>query len=72
MSRPRAFRVTAAIAGVVAVVALLAVRHVAGPRRTPAGQPPLVKLSAENFDRLRDAFNAHAGQTRILAMLSPT
>ena len=61
----------AAIVSVAAVVALLA-WHVVGPRHTPAGQPPLLRLSGENFDLLRDGFNAHAGEKRVLAMLSPT
>jgi len=64
----------AAIAGALAVVAVLAgigwLRL--APRRTPAGQPALAKLDAASLQAFRDAFNAHSGETRLLAMLSPT
>jgi hypothetical protein len=42
-----------------------------GPR-TPAGQPALVELEHSGIDELKQAFNAAAGQTRVLVMLSPT
>lgn len=42
------------------------------PRPTPAGQAPLARLDEKNFGQLRDAFNASADRTRILAILSPT
>ena len=40
------------------------------PRRTPAGQPPLVRL--DRLDPFREAFEAARGQVRIVALLSPT
>ena len=43
-----------------------------GPRRTPAGQPPLLFLAEGDLKPLEEAFNAHADSTRILVMLSPT
>ena len=43
-----------------------------GPRRTPAGQPPLERITAATFPDLRREFNAAADQTRILALFSPT
>ena len=46
--------------------------HIYAPRRTPAGQPPLTRLTAETLGGFRDAFNAASGTTRVLAMLSPT
>jgi hypothetical protein len=42
------------------------------PRATPAGQPPLVQLSAESLAGLSGAFDEAADRTRILALLSPT
>jgi hypothetical protein len=42
------------------------------PRRTPAGQPALARLEAQTLPAFRDAFNARAGQTRIVVLLSPT
>jgi hypothetical protein len=62
------------LAALVAVAALVALAawHVLAPRRTPAGQPPLVRLAADNFDVLRAAINERAGETRVLVLLSPT
>jgi hypothetical protein len=42
------------------------------PRRAPAGQPALVTLAADSIDPVRDAFDAHPDQVRVLALLSPT
>lgn len=42
------------------------------PRRTPAGQPPLTILKPDSLPAFRAAFNASAGEVRILLMLSPT
>ena len=42
------------------------------PRHVPAGQPPLTTIEAASLPAIRDAFNAHQGTVRILAMLSPT
>jgi hypothetical protein len=42
------------------------------PRPTPLGQAPLARLDAESFGQLRDAFNASADRTRVVALLSPT
>jgi hypothetical protein len=39
---------------------------------TPAGQHPLVSLSAGNFDGLRNDFNTARGTVRVIALLSPT
>jgi hypothetical protein len=43
-----------------------------GPRRTPVGQPPLVRLTAQSLGQLADRFNAHSDEARVLVMLSPT
>ena len=41
------------------------------PSVAPAGQRPFEVLASGSFHDLRDAFNAQAGKTRILALLSP-
>ena len=61
---------------IVASLAILVVMTFAwlriGPRTTPTGQPAMGRLDASHLSRLRDAFNARAGETRLLVMLSPT
>jgi hypothetical protein len=41
-----------------------------GPRRQPAGQPPLATL--EDLAPFREAFNQGAGRVRVVLLLSPT
>jgi hypothetical protein len=41
-------------------------------RPTPAGQAPLASLDEKTFGQLREAFNASADRTRVVAILSPT
>ena len=48
----------------------LYLRH--GPRQTPPGQPPLVRLNPENFHLMIERFNSGDGSLRVLVMLSPT
>jgi hypothetical protein len=43
-----------------------------GPRQTPHGQPPLVRLNWGNFHVLGERFNSGSGGLRVLVMLSPT
>ena len=43
-----------------------------GERHTPAGQPPLARLSASSLETLRSEFNSHADKVRIVILLSPT
>jgi hypothetical protein len=43
-----------------------------GPRKVPAGQPPLATLSTSSLETLRTDFNRDRNQTRILVLLSPT
>ena len=43
-----------------------------GPRQTPAGQPPFVRLNSEDFHVLIERFNSGDGSLRVLVMLSPT
>ena len=53
-------------------LAALAAWHQFAPRRTPRGQPPLVRLAARNLGDLRQAFNAARDQKRVVLLLSPT
>lgn len=56
------------------LVALLAVAvlYLYGGGDTPAGQPPLQKLSAQNVGEIRNEFNAAKDDVRVLLLLSPT
>jgi len=38
----------------------------------PAGQQPLTRLDASNFNELRSAFNEAKDSVRVVALLSPT
>jgi len=66
---------------IASTIALLAIAAIVGagaawlrysPRRTPAGQPALSRLDAPALPAFRDAFNASAGSTRVIVLLSPT
>jgi hypothetical protein len=46
--------------------------YLVGGSGTPAGQPPLVKLTSQNLAEIRDSFNAAKDQVRVLTLLSPT
>jgi hypothetical protein len=54
----------------VAVAGLLWYFRAAGT--TPAGQPPLTRVTPGNFSELTSAFNAAVGAPRIIVLLSPT
>jgi len=43
-----------------------------GPRKTPPGQPPFVRLNPGDFHVLTERFNSGDGSLRVLVMLSPT
>jgi hypothetical protein len=43
-----------------------------GPRQTPRGQPPFVRLNPDNFHVLIERFNAGRDGSRVVVMLSPT
>jgi hypothetical protein len=43
-----------------------------GPRATPSGQPPMIRLSPGNFHLLIERFNSESGSRRVLVMLSPS
>jgi hypothetical protein len=66
---------------VAAALSILALAAIAGavfvwlnfaPRRTPEGQPALSRLDDETLPALREEFNARAGETRLVVLLSPT
>lgn len=70
---PRARRAAILAGGLVlSVAAVAALRHFGGPRATPPGQPPLVLVTPEALEGLRQEFNARAAQVRVIAFLSPT
>ena len=43
-----------------------------GGSTVPAGQQPLVRLTASNLSSLKDSFNSSANSVRLIVMLSPT
>ena len=43
-----------------------------GPRQTPPGQPPFVRLNSGDLPVLIERFNSGDGTLRVLVMLSPT
>ena len=67
MSRRLRITVAVAFAAVIGPVGYLLVAH-----RAPAGQPPLAMLDAGSMSALRTDFNAAAGETRVIVLLSPT
>lgn len=54
------------------VLSSAAAWYVWGPRETPAGQPELAELTAENLTGLQRQFNDDADKVRMLVLLSPT
>jgi hypothetical protein len=60
------------IAALSIVVLLTVGWHFYRGKTVPAGQPALLSLTAQNFDELRKAFNASAGDVRVVLLLSPT
>jgi hypothetical protein len=61
------------LAVAVAVAALTgAAWYQFGGHETSKGQPPLADLNPASLDQLRADFNASAGETRMILLLSPT
>lgn len=61
------------ILGALLAVALLALLvYVYGGSQTPAGQPPLQSLTAQNVAEIKSEFNAAKDDVRLLLLLSPT
>ena len=72
--RPDRFERGTLVGSCVALAAalLFGAHDLFGPRRTPAGQPPLARITTATFPDLRRAFNAAADRPRVLVLLSPT
>jgi len=70
----RRTRVTIAAGFVVAITfaGAWAFHMVRDPRDVPTGQPPLVRIDNATLEDMKNAFNAAAARTRIVALLSPT
>ena len=65
----KTFRITLLV---VVAVALLIGFYLWGPSTMPAGQQPLLTLSASNFNEFVQAFDGGADAPRLLLLLSPT
>ena len=57
---------------VVAALLLAAVLYLYGGGQTPAGQRPLLSVTAQNVGEIRSAFNTANSEVRVLLLLSPT
>lgn len=57
---------------VAAVVVVLLTAYFWGPTSVPAGQEPLLTLSAANFNEFEKAFDRNADVPRLVLLLSPT
>jgi hypothetical protein len=60
------------LALVVAFVLVAVGYYFWGSSHTPPGQPPLVSLNQGNVTQFQQSFNADAGSTRLVLLLSPT
>lgn len=57
----------------VAALAVIAARlYFHGDSQTPAGQPPLVRLTEQNLPLIESTFNSAKSDVRLLLLLSPT
>ena len=73
MTTRTAINVVASIVGVAVLVCGAAWTWMRfAPRHVPPGQPPLSRLDAASLPAFKSAFNASAGDVRVLALLSPT
>lgn len=70
MSLLKLFVGAALLLAAIAAAGFLWLEH--APRRTPEGQPALSRLDDETLPALREEFNARAGETRLVVLLSPT
>lgn len=43
-----------------------------GGSQVPPGQPPLQRLTADNLQQIKNAFNEAKDNVRVLVLLSPT
>ena len=56
----------------VVVIGLVLALQACGPGRAPAGQAPMVQMTAEALDTLRQQFNTTPDEPRVILLLSPT
>jgi hypothetical protein len=61
-----------AVFAVIIVLILMALLLLRGPGTVPAGQQPLLTLSAANLGEFQKAFDANADIPRLLFLVSPT
>jgi hypothetical protein len=64
--------VTVVVVAIGAVVLALGARLYFAGHRAPTGQPPLVELTSDSLDSLKDDFNRSSDGIRIILLLSPT
>jgi hypothetical protein len=60
------------IFGAMAVLAIAGIVYLYGGSQAPAGQPPLLSLTAQNLAAVKNEFNAANNDVRVLLLLSPT
>lgn len=57
---------------IIAIVVAFGLWYALAPSRTPAPQPPLAKLTQQNFAQFTAAFNGASQNPRLILLLSPT
>ena len=57
---------------VIVVVTVTVTATVTASARAAGPAPPLRMITTDSYHELREAFDAQAGSTRVLALLSPT
>ena len=57
---------------VAAALLIAAALYLYGGGQTPAGQPSLLNVTAQNVGEIRSAFNTANSEVRVLLLLSPT
>ncbi|HKW88581.1 MAG TPA: hypothetical protein VJN21_07480 [Candidatus Acidoferrales bacterium] len=57
---------------VAAIVIIVIAWYFVLPSRTPAPQPPMIQLSAQNFSAFAQAFNHDDSVARLVLLVSPT
>jgi hypothetical protein len=60
------------VGAVLTALLIAAAMYLYGGSQTPAGQPPLRNVTAENVADIRNEFNAANGDVRVLLLMSPT
>ncbi len=60
------------LAAILTLGLLGALVYLYGGGQTPAGQPPLQKVTQQNIAGIENAFNSAKHKVRVLLLLSPT